>query len=134
MTDHAEKDSGFLFAFIAIVAVMIVAYYFVLPNFIGYSEPHYCSAQKDASNILASLSCYFSEPENLSCASIESLVNDPTCGFYLNNGIENAKLEQIGASNDAWWIVTVTDNNSRCERGRYYRAYMGTNLADGWHE
>lgn len=133
MTEQAKESRGYLFTAILIIAIVLIAWCLLPPHFIRYSGHSWCdSARRDAGNIMASLSCYFSEPENLSCKSIENLLNDETCGFTLDN--KDAELKQIGELNDAWWIITVTDNTGRCEKGRYFRTYMGTNGNNGeWH-
>lgn len=89
------------------------------------------SVEYDAQNILAALSCYFSEPSNTQCHSIESLFNDSECGdFSLIN--EQAFIKQYGTGNEAWWKVVVFDDGG-CRRGRFYTTYMGTDtLIPGW--
>ncbi len=94
-------------AFIVICAGILV--FLIKPSFFYSSYPiSYCSCtEADAGNILASLSCYFSEPDNKSCYSLESLINDDICGFLIDN---KADLKQVGSMESAYWIVTVTDS------------------------
>lgn len=135
MSDQDDRNpgiSGLLFAIVLIFCGVITFYEFVLPLFFRRHETHYCRADYEAQNVLASLHCYFSEPSNKSCTSIERLLNDPDCGFEPNHHID---LTQIGTGSDAYWIITVTEANERCKKGKYFRAYCGnSNLVDGWSD
>ena len=129
-----RNKKGFtLIELMIVIAIIGILAAIAIPNFIAYRDKSYCaSVEQDAGNILAALSCYFSEPNNMQCESVDSLLDDETCGFSLNNGLANASLEQHGTGNDAWWEVLVSDNSSRCPRESVYANYMGTNDQGDW--
>ncbi len=129
-----KDQKGFtLIELMIVIAIIGILAAIAIPNFIAYRDKSYCaSVEQDATNVLAALSCYFSEPENLQSRNLSSLINDPTCGFSLNNELANASLLQTGVGNDAWWRVMISDNSSRCPRVSVYTTYMGTNSQGGW--
>ena len=134
---NRNAKKGFtLIELMIVIAIIGILAAIAIPNFIAYRDKAFCSAiEQDASNILAALSCYFSEPTNIQCYSINSLINDSTCGFELNAKVGatlNAMLTQTGVSDGAWWKIQVTDSSTRCPRGNYYTTYMGTSLQGGW--
>ena len=133
-----RNKKGFtLIELMIVIAIIGILAAIAIPNFIAYRDKSYCaSVEQDAGNILAALSCYFSEPDNLQCSSVTSLLQDETCGFSLNNAVSetvlNASLTQTGTGNDAWWTVLVSDLSSRCPRESVYSNYMGTNDQGDW--
>ena len=135
-----RNKKGFtLIELMIVIAIIGILAAIAIPNFIAYRDKSYCaSVEQDCGNILASLSCYFSEPENLQCTRLTSLITDATCGFSLNNAIDNVNLNaamtQYNTGNMAWWKVSVTDLSTRCPREMVYSNYMGTNEQGGWED
>ena len=134
-----KDQKGFtLIELMIVIAIIGILAAIAIPNFIAYRDKSYCaSVEQDAGNVLAALSCYFSEPDNLHANELTSLINDPTCGFSLNNAVGselNVELAQTGTGNQAWWQVDVTDASSRCPRVGIYTTYMGTNVQGGWQD
>ena len=132
-----RNKKGFtLIELMIVIAIIGILAAIAIPNFIAYRDKSYCaSVEQDAGNILAALSCYFSEPNNLQCSTTTSLIQDETCGFSLNNATAtelNASLTQTGTGNDAWWQVLISDLSSRCPRESVYSNYMGTNEQGDW--
>lgn len=125
---------GILVAVLAILVVVLAV--LAVREFKNFRNRPYCaSVEQDAMNILTSLSCYLSEPKNRSCTHLDSLNNDPLCGFDVSSIYPPppAILIQYGRGNDAWWQVTVTDTSGRCPLGKSYTAYMGTDRPGAWH-
>ncbi len=126
-----DKKGFTLIELMIVIAIIGILAAIAIPNFIAYRDKSYCaSVEQDASNILAALSCYFSEPDNQTCSSLASLTGDATCGFQLNN--EAATLVQAGTNNNANWTVSVTDESTRCPRGTFYQTYMGIDSVGSW--
>ena len=132
-----RNKKGFtLIELMIVIAIIGILAAIAIPNFIAYRDKSYCAAvEQDAGSILAALSCYFSEPNNLQCQTITNLIDDATCGFSLNNASAtslNASLTQTGTGNQAMWTIAVTDLSSRCPRSSIYQNYMGADEQGDW--
>ncbi len=134
MLKKLQNKKGFtLIELMIVIAIIGILAAIAIPNFIAYRDKSYCaSVEQDCGNVLAALSCYFSEPENRFANRLTSLLQDSTCGFIVNNSSANAQLTQTGSGNQAWWEINVTDLSSRCPRGSYYTSYMGTDKMGDW--
>ncbi len=132
-TNKAALSGFTLIEMIIVVAIIATLAAIAIPNYIAYRDKGFCTtAEYDAGNILASLSCYFAEPDNRGCNDLSSLVNDPNCGFSMNN--EQALLTQSGQGSAAYWVIEVTDTSSRCPRSDFYSTYMGTSAGPNWND
>lgn len=131
MATKPKSDTGFtIIEMMIVVAIISVLAAIALPNYIAYRDKSCCtSVEQDAGMVLAALSCYFAEPDNTTCISLESLGNDPNCGFSVNN---IASLTQQGSGNRACWTIEVTDMSNRCPRSTVFSTYMGTSTTPGW--
>ena len=138
MIQKLRGQKGFtLIELMIVIAIIGILAAIAIPNFIAYRDKAYCSyAEQDASNILAAISCYFSEPGNNSLAGLASLQADATCKVTLN-GANQATITPDLTVAPATYTVTVSDATSRCPRSSagtlLYTNYMGTSATPGWY-
>ena len=131
MIQRLRGEKGFtLIELMIVIAIIGILAAIAIPNFIAYRDKAYCSyAEGDAQNILAAISCYFSEPGNqtISWASLQG----SNCKVTLNGSNVGNFTEAADV-----YTVTVTDASTRCPRSNdgalVYTTYMGTSLAPGW--
>jgi len=132
MIQKLRGQKGFtLIELMIVIAIIGILAAIAIPNFIAYRDKAYCSyAEGDAQNILAAISCYFSEPGNQTLGSMASL-QATNCKVTLNGGNQATLTEAADV-----FTVTVTDASKRCPRSNngalLYTTYMGTSLAPGW--
>jgi len=141
MIQKLRGQKGFtLIELMIVIAIIGILAAIAIPNFIAYRDKAYCSyAEQDAGNILAAISCYFSEPDNLTLAGatgLDSLQADPTCKVTLNGANEGTVTETTAAGVATIYTVEVSDATSRCPRSSngalVYTNYMGTSTPAGW--
>ena len=132
------NSQGFtLIELMIVIAIIGILAAIAIPNFIAYRDKAYCSkAETDAQSVLASLSSYFSEPDNTSInGGVPTLVAQEE--LRLNNPTEAYVEEDAGG----WITVEIGDESGRCPRADQdndgtrestYCAYMGTSEDGGW--
>ncbi len=139
MIQKLRGQKGFtLIELMIVIAIIGILAAIAIPNFISYRDKAYCSyAEGDAQNILAGISCYFSEPQNTTFVNgIDNLVGataDTTCKVTLN-GTGDTKNTATVTENDNVFTVVVTDGSKRCPRGanNTYTTYMGSSTPGKW--
>ena len=141
MIQKLRGKQGFtLIELMIVIAIIGILAAIAIPNFISYRDKAYCSyAEGDAQNLLAGISCYFSEPQNRTFNNgIDNLVGasaDTMCKITLN-GTNQATIEEASGV----FTVEVSDGSNRCPRceptggacTKVYTAYMGTSADGGW--
>jgi len=138
MIQKLRGQKGFtLIELMIVIAIIGILAAIAIPNFIAYRDKAYCSyAEQDAGNILAAISCYFSEPSNTSLADLPTLLADATCKVTLNGANQGTLTPRVNANSTNYFEVEVSDATSRCPRSSIgtlvYHNYMGTSLAAGW--
>jgi len=138
MIQKLRGQKGFtLIELMIVIAIIGILAAIAIPNFIAYRDKAYCSyAEQDAGNVLAAISCYFSEPGNVSLADLPRLQGDATCKVTLNGANQGTLLPLVNANGTNYFQVQVSDATSRCPRSvngtLMYNNYMGTSLAAGW--
>ena len=132
------NSKGFtLIELMIVIAIIGILAAIAIPNFIAYRDKAYCSkAETDAQSVLASLSSYFSEPDNTSIAGgIATLLSQEE--LRLNNPGKASLTEDAGG----WFVVEIGDESVRCPRAdadndgvpeSTYFAFMGTSNNGGW--
>ena len=103
------KAEGFtLVEVMIVIAIIGILAAIAIPNFISYRDKSYCSAaESDAQTILAAISDYFSNPDNVSVS--ETSPGMPGSGSAMIDGNTysiDGDIDNI--------IVTVTDVSERC--------------------
>ena len=137
------NSKGFtLIELMIVIAIIGILAAIAIPNFIAYRDKAYCSkAETDAQSVLASLSSYFSEPDNTSIGAgaksgIQTLLDSEE--LRLNNPIKSSLTENVAGG---WFTVEIGDESLRCPRADpnktgaatdTYFAYMGTSNNGGW--
>jgi len=137
MIQKLRGQKGFtLIELMIVIAIIGILAAIAIPNFIAYRDKTYCSAaETDAQNILAAISCYFSNPLNTSI-TYANLQLDPTCKVTLSNAGAVQNTGNVTENADGSITVTVKDGTGRCPSSNdgnlLYTTYMGTNTAPGW--
>ena len=126
---RGNNQKGFtLIELMIVIAIIGILAAIAIPNFIEYRNKAYCSrAETDASNVLAALSSYFSEPEHTGTPTITELVTGESLTFNEGNRAGATLSESNGV-----FTVTVPDGSGRCPRGDVYTTYMGTDEQGHW--
>jgi prepilin-type N-terminal cleavage/methylation domain-containing protein len=139
MIQRLRGEKGFtLIELMIVIAIIGILAAIAIPNFIAYRDKAYCSyAEQDASNILAGLSCYFSEPGNITMqGDYARLRDDAICKVTLNTGNEATITETTAAGLPSVFTVEVSDGSTRCPRSAggtlVYTTYMGSATPGGW--
>ena len=103
------KSEGFtLIELMIVIAIIGILAAIAIPNFISYRDKSYCSAvESDAQTILAAISDYFSNPDNVSVS--EASPGMPGSGSATIDG----NIYSIDGDIDNI-VVTVTDVSERC--------------------
>jgi len=115
------NQKGFtLIELMIVIAIIGILAAIAIPNFIAYRDKAYCGyAESDAQNTLAALSAYFSEPNRTTMPDVQDLID--TEDLSLNNGTGSVAISTDGTA----WVVEVTDDSNRCNRGTSYTVSMG---------
>ena len=103
------KSEGFtLIELMIVIAIIGILAAIAIPNFISYRDKSYCSAaESDAQTILAAISDYFANPDNVSVS--ETSPGMPGSGTAMIDGNTysiDGDIDNI--------VVTVTDVSERC--------------------
>lgn len=136
MIQKLRNKQGFtLIELMIVIAIIGILAAIAIPNFISYRNKAYCSyAESDAQNIMAAISCYFAEPDNISISGISTLTGDSTCKVTLSG--ENAATV-TESSDHKVFTIAVTDGSSRCPRSsaatKTYTTYMGSSTEGAWN-
>ncbi len=138
MIQRLRGEKGFtLIELMIVIAIIGILAAIAIPNFIAYRDKAYCSyAEQDAGNILAAISCYFSEPGNRTLSGgIDTLTGDAICKVTLNQSNEATIIEDTSVEPTVY-RVNVTDGSDRCPRAtntpKVYTNWMGTATPAGW--
>ena len=118
MIQILRGEKGFtLIELMIVIAIMGILAAIAIPNFIAYMDKTYCSkAEQDASNILSAISCYFSEPKNITLTGgIDTLKADPVCGLRVSEDNE-ATVTEDTSTTPSIFKVEVSDGSSKCPR------------------
>jgi len=138
MIQKLRGQKGFtLIELMIVIAIIGILAAIAIPNFIAYRDKAYCSyAEQDAGNVLAAISCYFSEPNNRTLSGgLGRLVSDSICKVTLNQGNIGTVTEDATV-NPTVYRVDITDGSDRCPRAtntvKIYTNWMGTATPAGW--
>lgn len=140
MIQKLRGQKGFtLIELMIVIAIIGILAAIAIPNFIAYRDKAYCSyAEGDAQNLLAAISCYFSEPDHTELGDwpnqTGSVNFDSICKVTLNGSNIASVTED---TNNSMFTVAVQDGSSRCPRSsqttKIYTTYMGTSTQGAWN-
>jgi prepilin-type N-terminal cleavage/methylation domain-containing protein len=130
---RGSNSKGFtLIELMIVIAIIGILAAIAIPNFIQYRNKAFCSrAETDANTVEAAISSYFSEPNNVSIASIDSLRNANELGSLNDDNDATLTEETAGVV----YKIVVTDGSERCPRSETsheYVSYFGTSTLGGW--
>jgi prepilin-type N-terminal cleavage/methylation domain-containing protein len=112
---RGSSEKGFtLIELMIVIAIIGILAAIAIPNFISYRDKAYCSgAETDVQTIMGAIADYFSNPSNqtVSAPSLLAASNIRTS----NNNTNEWSIENQGTNS---YLVTVSDNSTRCPRFR----------------
>jgi prepilin-type N-terminal cleavage/methylation domain-containing protein len=132
------NSKGFtLIELMIVIAIIGILAAIAIPNFISYRDKAYCSkAETDGQSVLAALSSYFSEPDNVSITG-----GVPTLRAQEELRLNNPTKASLTEDTGGWFTVEIGDQSGRCPRAdpgntgtptHTYFSYMGTSNNGGW--
>ena len=130
MLRKLNNKKGFtLIELMIVIAIIGILAAIAIPNFISYRNKSYCSqAESDARGVAASISDFYSDPDNTALVTTGDLE-----GINPKNGMTNVT---ITGDPNATIVVTVTDATGRCPRDttnhNYQLSMPADATADGW--
>ena len=98
-----------------VIAIIGILAAIAIPNFIEYRDKAYCSAaESDLQSVLAAISDYFSDPDNITVSRASLVAAGMTDGA--GGELSNDNTYDINAETTNTYRVVVTDATNRCPR------------------